>query len=113
MTGRLASALIKCVKTRANPFMTYGEFGAAFGFSAKYPPAWANRNTLDPVATVLKNDPQVAIDLTFLIRSKTTGFPSVIDGHPYKRGDRAQEKRARDVSDQIIRKFGLKARNPY
>jgi hypothetical protein len=87
--------------------MTYAEFGKVFGFSHKYPPAWANKNTLDPVAAALESDPKIGLDLTFLIRSATTGLPSVIDGQSYKKNDFAQEKRARDVADQIIGKFEL------
>jgi len=111
--GRLTNALIKLVRTNPNPFMTYGEFGNAFGFNDKFPLAWANRNTLVSAAEVLKKDPQIGLDLTFLIRSSTTGFPSVIDGKPYTRHDKTQEQEARDVADQIIAKFGLNARNPY
>jgi hypothetical protein len=53
--GRLTNALIQAVKTNPNPFMTYREFGGAFGFTDKFPLAWANKNTLDSVADVLKN----------------------------------------------------------
>ena len=45
--GRLTNALIKLVTTNPNPFMTYTEFGNAFGFNDKFPLAWANRKTLD------------------------------------------------------------------
>jgi hypothetical protein len=93
--------------------MTYTEFGNAFGFNDKFPLAWANRNTLDAAADILKKDPNIGFDLTFLIRSSTTGFPSVIDGKPYTRRNKAQEQRAREVADHIIAKFDLKARNPY
>ena len=92
--GRLTNALIQSVKTNPNPFMTYREFGGAFGFNDKFPLAWANKNTLDSVADVLKKDPQIGLDLTFLIRSSTTGFPSVIDGKPYNRHDLAQEQKS-------------------
>jgi len=111
--GRLTNALIKLVRTNPNPFMTYGEFGNAFGFNDKFPLAWANRNTLVSAAEVLKKDPQIGLDLTFLIRSSTTGFPSVIDRKPYTRHDKTQEQEARDVADQIIAKFALNVRNPY
>ena len=111
--GRLTNALIQCIRTNPSPFMTYADFGREYGFSHTYPPAWANKNVLDPVASALKGDPQIGIDLTFLIRSVTTGYPSVIDGQPYVRHDLAQEQRARDIADQIIAKFGLRVENPY
>jgi hypothetical protein len=41
------------------------------------------RNILDEAARMLKSDPQIGLDLTFLIRNATTKYPSVIDGKPY------------------------------
>jgi len=113
IADKLANALKKSLRTSPNPFMTYQEFGRAFDFSYKYPPAWANKNTLDPAAVLLLNDPQIGLDLTYLIRSQTTGYPSVIDGKPYQSHDVTQQRRAQDVADQIIRKFGLQVTNPY
>jgi hypothetical protein len=109
----MTAALIKSVQTNPDPFMTYGDFGRAFGLSKKVTVSWANRGTLDTVATSLKNDPKIAIDLTFLLRSKKRGFPMVIDGLPYVPGNKVQEQRARDVADQIIAQFRLTAKNPY
>jgi hypothetical protein len=113
IVDRLKEALIKSVNANPHPFMTYKGFGRAFGLSDKNPGIWTNKKTLDSVAAMLKNDPQVGVDLTFLIRSKETGFPSVVDGKPYKRGDRAQQQRVREVADQIIAKFSLNTSNPY
>lgn len=104
IVSRLVNALVRCVGTYPDPFMTYKAFAQKFGFSDRYPPAWANKNTLDPVAELLKKDAQIGLDLTFLIRSRTTGFPSVIDGAGYRKGNRNQEQRARDVANQIIKK---------
>jgi hypothetical protein len=111
--ARLASSLIKSAKTSPDPFMTYKDFGRAFGLSDKNPRTWANRKVLDSAAAILKSDPDVGIDLTFLIRNQRKRFPSVIDGKPYKPGDDGQQKRARDVADQIIAKFAIRAKNPY
>ncbi|HEX9589490.1 MAG TPA: hypothetical protein VGA15_17295 [Bradyrhizobium sp.] len=113
MAAKVTSALIKSVQTNPDPFMTYGDFGRAFGLSQKVTVSWANRGTLDAVASALKIDPKVAIDLTFLLRSKAGGFPMVIDGLPYVPDDKVQEQRARDVADQIIAQFKLTAKNPY
>jgi hypothetical protein len=109
----LKSALEKCVTTLPNPFLTYKDFAAHFGFSESFPPAWANKNTLDPVADLLKKNSRVGLDLTFLIRSSTTGYPSVIDGKRYNANDVVQKQRAREVADQIIEKYALIAPNPY
>jgi len=109
----LTEALIRSVKTNPNPFMTYKEFGRAFGLSDNNPRTWANRRTLDPAASALKNNPQVGLDLTFLIRNRRNRFPSVIDGKPYEPGNLSQQQRVREVADQIIDKFKIKAKNPY
>jgi hypothetical protein len=109
----LKEALEKCATTLPNPFLTYKDFAGHFGFSESYPPSWANKNTLDPVAELLKKDSRVGLDLTFLIRNSTTGYPSVIDGKPYNPNDEFQKQRAREVADQIIEKYELTASNPY
>lgn len=111
--AQIVSGLKASVTSGQNPFVTYAEFARTAGLSDKFPPAWANKNTLDEATRMLKNDPEVGLDLTFLIRSATTGYPSVIDGKPYDRNDPAQKVRARDVADQIIAKYGLKVPNPY
>ncbi len=77
-----------------------------------YPPAWANGPTLNAAADALKNDPAIDLDLTFLIRSATTGYPSVIDAKPFD-GTPQHKQRAREVAEKIIAKFKLKAKNPY
>jgi len=58
-----------------------GGFSKQHGFGP-FALAWANKNTLDKVAAALKQDPKVALDLTFLLRNGDTGYPSVIDGMP-------------------------------
>jgi hypothetical protein len=109
----VAAALMKSVGPgRSNPFVTYADFAREHGFSEKYPPAWANGPTLNAAADALKNDPAIGLDLTFLIRSATTGYPSVIDAKRYD-GTPQHKQRAREVADEIITKFKLKAKNPY
>ncbi len=61
---------------------------------------------------MLKRDPEIGLDLTFLIRSATTGYPSVIDGKPFD-GTAGHRQRARDEADKVILKFKLEAKNPY
>jgi hypothetical protein len=109
----VASGLIEAVANgRTNPFTTYREFARTNGLSDAYCPSWANRPTLNKVADTLKSDPTIGIDLTFLIRSSGTGYPSVIDATGYDRSPEHQ-KRARDVADQIIAKWRLGVKNPY
>jgi hypothetical protein len=54
----------------------------------------------------LKNDLAIGLDLTFLIRSATTGYPSVIDARPFD-GTPQHKERAREVADKIIARFML------
>jgi hypothetical protein len=105
----LKSSLI----TGRNPFVTDKEFARGVGLGDTYPPAWANRSNLDEAARLLKSDPKIGLDLTFLIRNATTKYPSVIDGKPYDPNNSAQKVRARAVAGQIIAKFNLKFPNPY
>ena len=83
--------LKKCVKALPNPFLTYKEFARQFGFSETYPPAWANNGTLS-AAELLKADLSIGLDLTFLILSQTTGYPSIIDGQGFDPEDDNQKK---------------------
>ena len=110
---RLKSALEKTVSGNGNPFQTYKEFAKDHGFSTRFCPSWANRFVLDDVADALKKDPKIGIDLTFLIRSGKTGYPSVIDRQPFDPNDERQKARAREVAAEIIKKYGLNAKNPY
>ena len=82
-------------------------------FRSTVAPSWANRSNLDEAARILKSDPQIGLDLTFLIRNASTGYPSVIDGKPYDPNDPAQKTRARAVANQIIAQYKLKVANPY
>jgi hypothetical protein len=111
--SKLANDLKDSLVAGHNPFETYKDFGSRYGFNTDYCPSWANRSTLDAAAGALKSDPQVGIDLTFLIRNGTTGYPSVIDGKPYDRTDKSQKARARTVADLIIKKYSLSVANPY
>jgi hypothetical protein len=110
---QLANALIACVATAPNPFMTYADFGIQFGFNHRHPPAWANRRNLALVARRLLDDPNINIDLTILLRSRKAGYPTVIDGELYQIGNIKQQARAREIADTIIKKYGLTVRNPY
>ncbi|MEH2550757.1 hypothetical protein V1283_007402 [Bradyrhizobium sp. AZCC 2262] len=113
VANEVAEALRKSIASgHRNPFVTYAEFAREHGFSDKFPPAWANAPTLDAVADALKRDSQIGLDLTFLIRSAKTGYPSVIDGKPFD-GTPHHKLRAREEADKIIKKFGLAANNPY
>ena len=112
--SRLKTLLEKCVADGKCTFMTYSEFGQKFALG-NFPPAWANRRTLDIAATECKSDEKLGnLDLTFLIRSSTTNYPSVIDGQPFDRKNpERQIRRARDEAQKIIDRFGPGTRNPY
>jgi hypothetical protein len=64
---QIVNGLKASVTSGQNPFVTYGEFARTVGLSDKYPPARANRSTLDEAARILKSDPQVGLDLTFTV----------------------------------------------
>jgi hypothetical protein len=96
----------------SDPFKTYQEFAREHGLSESFPLSWANRNALNKAADALKADPDIGIDLTFLIRNRGTGYPSVIDAKKFDASP-AHRQRARDVANQKIAKFGLTAQNPY
>jgi hypothetical protein len=96
--------------------MTYGEFGRRFGLG-NFPPAWANKNTLDAAAQECKSDHKIdKLDLTFLIKSsnKKYPYPSVIDGLPLDKSNPASQiVRAREVAQKIINRFSPDTHNPY
>lgn len=112
----IKDGLLRCVTAGRCSFMTYKGFAEAFpecDLSPKYPPAWANRNTLDAVAQDCKRDARArCLDLTFLLRNKGKGYPSVIDGEPFD-GSPGQKARARKVAQDIIDAFRPGTPNPY
>ncbi|MDH4991016.1 hypothetical protein QEZ48_09255 [Aquamicrobium lusatiense] len=112
--SHLTALLKKCVANGQCDFLTYGEFGQRYGLG-NYAPAWANRKTLDVAAQECKADPETGhLDLTFLLRNRGTGYPSVIDGRPYQADNPgAQIERARVVAQSIIDRFAPGTRNPY
>jgi hypothetical protein len=110
---QIVKGLKSSVTTGQDPFVTYKEFAHSAGLNEKYPPAWANRSMLDEAGQLLKSDPEIGLDLTFLLRSARSRYPSVIGGKRYDRNDLAQKVMARDAAYQIIDKFGLNFRNPY
>ena len=67
---KLKHALQHCVAGDQCQFLTYGEFGKQFKFG--HPRPWATRTVLDAVAAALKQDPQIGLDLTFLLRNGRT-----------------------------------------
>ena len=109
---QLKQALERCVAGGQCQFLTYGQFSKQFGFG-RFALAWANRPVLDDVAAALKQDPNVGLDLTFLLRNADTGYPSVTDGQPSKPPTQRQMTRAQQVAQQIINKYCPGTRNPY
>src|SRR3954471_22283911 len=94
---QIINGLTASVSSGKNPFVTYGQFAKSVGLSANYPPAWANKNTLDEAATRMKHDPKLGLDLTFLLCNAATKYPSVIDGQRYDPNDPKQKARANAV----------------
>jgi hypothetical protein len=93
-------------------FMTYGQFGQRWGLGP-YVPAWANGTVLNRVADALTRDPNIRLDLTFMLSNGDTGYPSVIDGRPSKPPTPQQQARARTVAQQIINRYRPGMINPY
>jgi hypothetical protein len=93
-------------------FMTYGQFGQRWGLGP-YAPAWANGTVLNHVADALTRDPNIRLDLTFMLRNGDTGYPSVIDGQGSNPPGPRQMARAREVAQQIIDRYLPGMRNPY
>ena len=112
--SRLKKLLEKCVADGKCDFLTYSEFGQRFQLG-NFPPAWANRRTLDIASKECKSDEGLHnLDLTFLIRSSSTHYPSVIDGRPFDRENpEPQILRAREEAQKIIKRFSPGTRNPY
>jgi UDP:flavonoid glycosyltransferase YjiC (YdhE family) len=108
---KLKHALEHCVAGDQCQFLTYGEFGKQFKFG--HPRPWATRTVLDAVAAALKQDPQIGLDLTFLLRNWRTKYPSVTDGKSSKPPTPQQKVRARVVAQQIIDRYCPGTKNPY
>jgi hypothetical protein len=108
----IVKGLKRCVGRGRCRFMTYGAFGRRFGLS-KHTRSWANRTVLDAVATALKKDPKIKLDLTYLLSNGRTKYPSVMDGKSSKPPSPAQRRRAHQVAQRIINTFAPGTPNPY
>ena len=110
---RIRHGLERCVSSGRCRFLTYGQFNESYQLG-DFVRAWANRRVLDEAAREFKNDPNYRVDLTFLLRNRKTGYPSVIDGKPFDRKNPGpQMKRAREEAQRIINKFCPDTPNPY
>ncbi len=110
---RIKRGLEACVESGRVQFLTYGEFGRKFGLGDAVR-AWANRRVLDEAAAEFKNDSRYRLDLTYLLRNRDSGYPSVIDGQPFDQSDPGpQMLKAREAARKIIDRFGPGTRNPY
>lgn len=112
--SRLKGLLERCVREQKNPFMTYGKFGQMYHLGS-FAPAWANRKNLDVAAQECKADKSIYfLDLTFILCSSRTHYPSVIDGRPFsEKNPKPQMDRAREEAQKIIDRFCPGANNPY
>jgi hypothetical protein len=68
--------------------------------------SWANRKVLDSAAAWFRMNESDALDLTFLIYQKRSGYPSVIDGQDSRQPNEHQRNRAREEAQKIIDKRG-------
>ena len=87
--------------------LTYEQFGERVGI-------WrmrGARNLLDRIAEEWRS--MEGFDITFILCSATTGYPSQIDGLPAKPPSETQKKSARQNMDKIIQRFRPGAKNPY
>src|SRR5262245_18168324 len=104
-------ALQSCVADRQGPlFETYSDFHDRYGFPG-LPNSWANRNVLDEAVRWFKANN--LLDLTFLLHSKGTGYPCVIDGLDSKKPTPKQMTRARQEAQKIINQYRPGNTNPY
>jgi len=110
--SRLTKLLKQCVGLGKCEFTTYGDFGERFGLGT-HARVWANKRLLDQAAKECKEDPEIRLDLTYLLRNKDKRFPSFIEGEPFDPGNHGQIECARAVADMIIVKFSLGTKNPY
>jgi hypothetical protein len=93
-------------------FHTYLGFHSRFGFRG-LPNTWARRAVLNPAAAWFKTNEGDALDLTFLIYQKDSGYPSVIDGQDSTKPTEHQKSRAREEAQKIIDKYRPGSNNPY
>jgi hypothetical protein len=93
-------------------FQTYLDFHNRLGFRG-LTNSWAQRKVLDPAAAWFRADESDALDLTFLIYQKRSGYPSVIDGQDSRHPTEHQKSRAREEAQKIIDKYRQGTTNPY
>jgi hypothetical protein len=112
--SRIKSLLEQCVAGGRCEFMTYGEFDRKFQLGG-YAPAWANRKILDTASKECTTDASIGgLDLTFLLRNKSTGYPSVVSGQPFNHNNPGpQILRSREEAQRIIDRFAPGTPNPY
>jgi hypothetical protein len=103
----IRDGLLKCARARPLKVMTYGELGAGIGIPARGP--W--KPILDQIA-----DEEIQLgrpDITYLVVSKKTGYPSQIGRQLAKPPDEKQKMLARHEVQKIINKYNPGASNPF
>jgi hypothetical protein len=93
-------------------FHNYLDFHNRFGFPG-LPNSWARRTVLNPAAAWFRANEADALDLTFLIYRRESGYPSVIDGQDSTKPTEHQMSRAREEAQKIIDKYRPGTPNPY
>jgi hypothetical protein len=101
------SELLKCATAKPMQFPAYSEFGPRVGIPTQGP--W--KPVLDAIADAC--DAAGEPDITFVIKNKTTGYPSRV-GRVTRRNLTPDQKRfARGKVQEVIDKFNPGTRNPY
>jgi hypothetical protein len=99
--------LLRCATAKPMEFPAYTEFGRRVGI----PPQGPWEPVLDAIAD--EEDALAEPDITFVIRSKTTGYPSRVGRVTKKKLDPAQKALARKKVQEVIDKYNPGTPNPY
>jgi len=103
---QIQGELIKAAKAGA-PFPTYEEFGQRVGI-------WRMRGAKDVLDQIAREEvEQGRPDITFILRSAATGYPSQIGFESAKPPKDWQKHKAREEMQKVIEKYCLGATNPY
>ncbi|RWM10439.1 hypothetical protein [Mesorhizobium sp.] len=102
----IRAALLRAVRNRAFP-QTYEQFGETIGI-------WRMRGTKQVLDVIAKEElDQGRPDITFILVSATSGYPSQIDGFPARRPSASQRASAKSMMGRIIEYYCRDAASPH